>query len=601
MSGRHDFRRDNASDWVELEQVTQRALRRGLVRDNTELPTLLRLHRRLASSLATARAMSAESGLLRYLETLAARSHLALFGATRPRQDTVAVFFGRRIPQAMRRFHRELLLASALLLVGFVLGWALVAVDPAGFFAFVDPDWVAIGSPADRTSTLQARLGQSASWTPQSLQFGWAALAAFGLGVAAGVPSAVVLVSAGLGIGASAGLYAQRGLLGEHAAWFLPHGIPGVLTVLLCGAAGLALGRALLFPRADAANVGQCAREVTPLLVGAGVLFAVAVAIESWVDPPGALGVVLVSAEIVALVAWIGLGSRGGRPVDSQRRAARGVVERDRGELRLRFGGPDMPGLQVTLASSGERFIALCLDLLPLALLYACASLLFDLPFTDWALFLALGFGLRHAYFVYFERRWQGATPGKRLMGLRVMARDGASLDPRSILVRNLLRDVEFMAAVLLWQLLEGVEVDATLPRGGAVVVMFVAVVVLAPLLSDERHRIGDLVADTVVIRTPKMPWLPADALLPTATEAVFSREQLGIYGAYEVSRLAEFLEAPVVGPEVSDEIARAIAARIGLDPSKISDPERFLRSFYRAQRARVERDSLRGRGATGS
>ena len=296
MSGRHDFRRDNASDWVELEQVTQRALTRGLVRDNTELPTLLRLHRRLASSLSTARAMSAESGLLRYLETLAARSHLALFGATRPRQDTAAVFFGRRIPQAVRQFHRELLLASALLLVGFVLGWALVAVDPARFFAFVDPDWVAIGSPADRTSTLHARLGQSATWTPQSLQFGWAALAAFGLGVAAGVPSVVVLLSAGLGLGASAGLYAQRGLLGEHAAWFLPHGIPGVLTVLLCGAAGLALGRALLFPQAGAASVGQCAREVTPLLVGAGVLFAVAVAIERWVDPPGALGVVLVSA-----------------------------------------------------------------------------------------------------------------------------------------------------------------------------------------------------------------------------------------------------------------------------------------------------------------
>lgn len=601
MSAPHDFRRDNASDWVELEQVTQRALTRGLLRDNTELPTLLRLHRRLASSLATARAMSAESGLLRYLETLAAQSHLALFGATRPRQDSVAVFFGRRIPQAMRQFHRELLLASVLLLVGFVLGWGLVAVDPAWFFAFVDPDWVAVGSTADRTSTLHARLGQAATWAPQSLQFGWAAVAAFGLGIAAGIPSAIILVTAGLGLGASAGLYAQRGLLGEHAAWFLPHGIPGVLTIALCSAAGLALGRAVLFPRAGTASVGECAREVTPLLVGAGASIAIAIAIERWLDPPGAFGVVLVSAEIVALVAWIGLGSRGGLPAASERGARRGVVERDRGELRLRFDGPDMPGLQFTLASSGERFIALCLDLLPLALAYAGASLLFDLPFTDWALVLTLGFGLRHAYFVYFERRWQGATPGKRLMGLRVMARDGQSLDPRSILVRNLLRDAEFMAVVLLWQLFEGVEVDATLPQGRAVVMLFVGVVVLAPLLSDERRRIGDLIGDTIVIRTPKMPWLPADALLPAATEAVFSREQLGIYGAYEVAQLAEFLEAPVVDPEVSHEIARTIAARIGLDPATISDPERFLRSFYRAQRARVERDSLRGRGGAAS
>jgi len=277
-----------------------------------------------------------------------------------------------------------------------------------------------------------------------------------------------------------------------------------------------------------------------------------------------------------------------------------GQVEVDRAEARLRFDGPEIAGLQVPLASLGERALALSIDLTLLGLVYLGAARVFDLPLTDWVLVLTLGFALRHVYFVAFEHRWQGATPGKRLLGLRVMARDGRGLDLRSLLVRNLLRDAELVSLLLLVRLVDQLSPRTPLPETWVLVVLAFAAIFAVPLLGAERRRLGDFVGDTVVIRTPNVPHLPEDALIACDADTAFTREQLGIYGTHEVRRLAELLDALVVEGEgaydLASEVARTIAERVGVDPETIRDPEQFLRSFYRAQRARVEHDALRGR-----
>ena len=79
-------------------------------------------------------------------------------------------------------------------------------------------------------------------------------------------------------------------------------------------------------------------------------------------------------------------------------------------------------------------------------------------------------------YFVLFEGL-SGATPGKRLLGLRVVGVDGSPVGLTRALLRNVLRVVD------------------GLPTLGLVAAVLIAT-------SDERARFGDRLAETRVVRT---------------------------------------------------------------------------------------------------
>src|SRR3546814_4149078 len=51
------------------------------------------------------------------------------------------------------------------------------------------------------------------------------------------------------------------------------------------------------------------------------------------------------------------------------------------------------------------------------------------------------GFLLRNFWFIGFEMGQRAATPGKRLMGIRVVARDGGRLTADAVVARNLIRE----------------------------------------------------------------------------------------------------------------------------------------------------------------
>lgn len=88
-------------------------------------------------------------------------------------------------------------------------------------------------------------------------------------------------------------------------------------------------------------------------------------------------------------------------------------------------------------------------------------------------------FLIQWGYFVFFEWRWNGATPGKRLLGLRVIQESGVRCTPERLVLRNFLRVVDGLP--LLYAL------------GG-----------LVSLLTRRGQRIGDLAAGTLVVRVPR-------------------------------------------------------------------------------------------------
>lgn len=274
--------------------------------------------------------------------------------------------------------------------------------------------------------------------------------------------------------------------------------------------------------------------------------------------------------------------------------------------------GPEGVPLAFPRASLSERYVAFAIDLVILALTAATVLILFVGAGLGMGLASVAGVGLvfafliRHFYFIAFETHWHGATPGKRLMNLRVVSRDGAGLGSDAIIARNLMRDLElFVPAALIanpeqvfgpapWWML-------------APTVLWLAAMVLMPVLSRESSRLGDLVGGTLVIRVPVAKLLRDEAARaslppesPHADALTFSEAQLSFYGERELETLAELMRKADAGKaELTDlqVVAQTIARKIGFGgPQPLREPARFLRAFYKAQRAHLERKLLFGK-----
>src|SRR4029079_14541688 len=62
-------------------------------------------------------------------------------------------------------------------------------------------------------------------------------------------------------------------------------------------------------------------------------------------------------------------------------------------------------------------------------------------------------FALEYGYFAVQEVVFDGRTFGKRVFGLRVVARDGAAAGNAALLVRNIVRLIDLLVRVLLMAL----------------------------------------------------------------------------------------------------------------------------------------------------
>jgi uncharacterized RDD family membrane protein YckC len=266
---------------------------------------------------------------------------------------------------------------------------------------------------------------------------------------------------------------------------------------------------------------------------------------------------------------------------------------------------PEGVPLIVELADRGSRAAAFMLDVVFIILMMVVGgvALIFTASVLEvWSFVIAvLGFFLlRIFYFPITELRWRGATPGKRILGLKVIDRHGGPLKPEAIVVRNLMREVEvFMPlTVMLIPALTGFETLEQLLMLG-----WVGIFTLMPLFNRDGLRVGDMVAGTLVIAAPKATLLPdltaraqpAIAFLreKQASPYRFTPAQLGHYGVYELQTLEAVLRRAEAGSLAGrNEIARRIRHKIGwpaadqMPPDKVHiDATAFLEAFYVAQK----------------
>jgi len=146
------------------------------------------------------------------------------------------------------------------------------------------------------------------------------------------------------------------------------------------------------------------------------------------------------------------------------------------------------------LAGPVTRFIAWFIDQLCIGVaMFFLGTALNLLELISWnfgfALYVITYFVINIGYGIFFEWNWRGQTVGKKLLRLRVMDVEGMRLQFNQIVVRNLLRFVDSLPA-------------------------FYFVGGLTCWLNSKCQRLGDIAANTAVIRSPRVAEPDLDQLL---------------------------------------------------------------------------------------
>lgn len=262
---------------------------------------------------------------------------------------------------------------------------------------------------------------------------------------------------------------------------------------------------------------------------------------------------------------------------------------------------PEGVDLRVRLADAGTRASGFLLDVVIIIVAAIVVSIvaLFGLGglgvkdaeplFIVWIVFIFL---LRNVYFIAFEAGRRAATPGKRMVGIRVASRSGAGLTLDQVIARNLMREIEVFLPLSILAARGSAGVADTLSTifGLAWALLFS----LFPLFNRDRLRIGDLLAGTWVVEAPKVALLEdlSQRKDPVAARFQFSPAQLDAYGIAELHKLEEVLRRDdyFAMKAVAETIGRKIGAKVEPANSKA-----FLTAYYGELRAHLERKLLLG------
>jgi len=260
------------------------------------------------------------------------------------------------------------------------------------------------------------------------------------------------------------------------------------------------------------------------------------------------------------------------------------------------FVTPEGVDLQLRIASAGLRLGALIIDLIAITVALYVFNLLVDwishatprdVAFIVWMLGAFL---LRTFWFIGFELGSRAATPGKRMMGIRVVARDGGRLTADAVVARNLIRELELFLPLMML----GVGAAEDMVSGWTVLagVIWSLTLSLFLLFNRDRMRMGDLIAGTWVVMAERAK-LDRDIAAEAEAGAIgFTDAELAVYGIYELQELERILRAR--DPRAMREVADTIRAKIGRPVAEEDDV--FLLSYYRQLKARLERALLFGK-----
>lgn len=253
---------------------------------------------------------------------------------------------------------------------------------------------------------------------------------------------------------------------------------------------------------------------------------------------------------------------------------------------RYRFETPEQIDVSYVIAGLGTRFIAALID----TFIIGFASLIVELPGTFGLWFLVklilslsnrtagdavivwvlagstlLSFFIIAGYYVCFEAFWNGQTPGKRWLGIRVIREGGYPLNFSTSLIRNLVRLIDFLPS-------------------------YYIIGIIVVFIDAKSRRLGDLAAGTLVVKEHKDISLatleretrfPDNLVLDSTAEPRLPIRDAGRLDGDDRRLLRDYLQRcstlpPETSSRIAGSLARAFSLKLHHDLADES-PERFL------------------------
>lgn len=238
---------------------------------------------------------------------------------------------------------------------------------------------------------------------------------------------------------------------------------------------------------------------------------------------------------------------------------------------------PEAVLLEFEVAGIGSRALALIIDFLIQAAVLTALFIVFGglmaaglSTVAGGVVALVLSFVVVLGYPAGFEALWNGRTPGKAALGLRVVTIEGAPIRFRHAAIRTALGLVDF------W-----------LPPGGLTAV-------LVALFSARNQRLGDMVAGTFVMRERTAAGTPAAVMFrpPPGWEGFAASLDVGPLSPEQYGLVRSFLLRvnqlePGARLALANRLAPAVAERIHHELVPGTHYELFLVSVAAAYQRR--------------
>ena len=228
----------------------------------------------------------------------------------------------------------------------------------------------------------------------------------------------------------------------------------------------------------------------------------------------------------------------------------------------LQIDTPENVSFGYDVAGIGSRFLAALVDTILMLLLQVIIfgtiflalgnsdSLTSSAPAWVVGALSFIAFIFFWGYYIFFEILWNGQSPGKRMVGLRVIRVDGTPVTAAEVVIRNLVRLIDFLPSAY----------------GVGVIAMFV---------NDKSRRLGDLAAGTVVVHDRSVqsldelaaarPLAPSTLIATAPVPAGFPLERMK---GREIEILEEYMgrRASLSNRDaLASQILNSLSTRLGL------------------------------------
>ncbi|MCZ2202508.1 stage II sporulation protein M [Cylindrospermopsis raciborskii] len=270
-------------NWQRLDSLLSKIeLKRLRSLKSSEIRELASLYRSITADLARARTYNVSHTLVQSLQLLATRAYTQIYQGSRKQEwEAVIQFYRWGFPAVVQQTFPYIITATGLFILGMLVGW---------WYSWQDPRFMSLLIPESLISQVRDRgelwMGSIVGMEPlassnimiNNISVSFSAVAG---GITGGLFTIYILVFNGLLIGSIGTLVSENNLAYPFWAFVFPHGALELPAIFFAGAAGLLLGRGILFPgkylRVEAIKyysslAAQLVFGIVPLLIIAGII-----------------------------------------------------------------------------------------------------------------------------------------------------------------------------------------------------------------------------------------------------------------------------------------------------------------------------------------